>query len=63
MAAGVAVTIAAGGHVFFSFFFFLRFCQTKNRPRKRCDRGRFFHTQLRELYEADFNKPGINGSG
>ena len=59
MAAGVAVTIAAGGHVFFSFFFFLRFCQTKNRPRKRSDRRRFSHRQLRELYEAEFHKPGI----
>ena len=35
----------------------------KSRPRERIDRGRFCHGQLRELYEADFHKPGIYGSG
>ena len=34
----------------------------KSRPKERSDRGPFFDRQLRELYEADFQKPGIYGS-
>ena len=45
------------------FLFFLNHFAVKNMPRERSDRGRFCRRQLRQLYEADFHKPGIYGSG
>ena len=45
------------------FLIFLNHLLQKNWPRGRSDRGRFCHRQLRELYEDDFRKPGIYGSG
>ena len=45
------------------FSLFSELFAVKNRPRVRSDRGRLCHRKLRELYEADFYKPGIYGSG
>ena len=45
------------------FLFFSELLSNKkSRPKERSDRGPFFDRQLRELYEADFQKPGIYGS-
>ena len=45
------------------FLFFSELLSNKkSRPKEGSDRGRFFNRQLRELYEADFQKPGIYGS-
>ena len=45
------------------FLFFSELLSNKkNRPKERSDRGPFFDRQLRELYEADSQKPGIYGS-
>ena len=60
---GVAVTIVGGGDGLIFFLFFPNHLLQNNWPRERSDRGRFCHRQLRELYEADFHKPGIYGSG
>ena len=43
-------------------FFSEMLSNKKSRPKERSDRGPFFDRQLRELYEADFQKPGIYGS-
>ena len=59
----VAVTIAGCGDGLICFLFFLNHLLQKNTPRERSDRCRFCHRQMRELYEADFHKPGIYGSG
>ena len=41
----------------------LIYLSTSNGPRERSDRIHFCHRKSRELYEADFHKPGICGSG
>ena len=55
------MTIGGDGDVFFYSFFSVML--SENRPREQSVRRRFCHRQLRELYEADFHKPRIDGSG
>ena len=47
---------------FFSLFSEL-LSNKKTGRRNEATEAVFFHRQLRELYEADFHKPGIYGSG
>ena len=60
---GVAVTIAGGGGGLFFSLFFSTICCKKTGRGNEATQDIFCHRQLRELYEADFHKPGIYGSG